>query len=58
MKDPVLLLINIDGQIIKTILSSQQNMFDIYREDLSNGMYIFRIIQNNETVASGKLILQ
>jgi hypothetical protein len=26
--------------------------------DLMNGMYIFKIVQNNEQIASGKLVIQ
>jgi hypothetical protein len=58
LKNPVLLLMNIQGQLLRTISSSSQNMFDIDREDLSNGIYLFKILQNNEEVASGKLVVQ
>jgi hypothetical protein len=51
---------NIQGQLLRTISSSSssQNTFDIDREDLSNGIYLFKILQNNEEVASGKLVVQ
>lgn len=58
LKNPVLVLMNIDGKIIKSISSTTPNVFDIYREDLSNGMYLFKILQDNETVANGKFIVQ
>jgi hypothetical protein len=60
LKNPVLLLMNIQGQLLRTISSSSssQNTFDIDREDLSNGIYLFKILQNNEEVASGKLVVQ
>lgn len=58
LKNPVLLLMNVEGKIIKTILSSNNNTFDIYREDLTNGMYLFKIMQGNDEVANGKVMLQ
>lgn len=59
LKNPVLLLINIQGKIIKTIPSNNNNnTFDIYREDLSNGMYLFKIMQNEDEVVNGKVIVQ
>lgn len=58
LKNPVLILQTLEGQIIKSIPSSSQNTFDVYREDLTNGMYIFKVVQNNEQIASGKLVIQ
>ncbi len=58
LKNPVLLLMNIQGQLIKTISSTNNNTFDIYREDLTNGMYLFKIMQSDETVANGKVVVQ
>ncbi|MBK6276482.1 MAG: T9SS type A sorting domain-containing protein, partial [Saprospirales bacterium] len=42
LKNPVLLLLNVEGQILKTIPSTYQNTFDLYRGDLTNGLYIFK----------------
>ena len=58
LKNPVLLLMNIQGQLIKTISSTYNNTFDIYREDLSNGMYLFKIMQDENIVANGKVVVQ
>ena len=58
LKNPVLLLMNVEGKIIKTILFSNNNTFDIYREDLTNGMYLFKIMQGNDEVANGKVMVQ
>jgi hypothetical protein len=58
LKNPVLILQTLEGQIIKSIPSSSQNTFDVYREGLTNGMYIFKVVQNNEQIASGKLVIQ
>lgn len=58
LKNPVLLLMNIEGQLIKTISSNNNSTFDIYREDLSNGMYLFKIMQGNDEVANGKVLVQ
>jgi hypothetical protein len=48
LKNAVLVLMNLEGQIIKTIPSSNNNTFTIYREDLANGMYLFKILEDNE----------
>jgi len=58
LKNPVLWLMNIEGKVVKTISSNNNNSFDIYREDLSNGMYLFKIMQGNDEVANGKVVLQ
>ena len=58
LKDPALLLMNIEGKIIKTILPSSQNIFDIYRQDLATGFFLFKIVENGQTVANGKLLIQ
>lgn len=47
-----------EGKVIKIITSTLYNRFDIYREDLSNGMYLFKVIQGNEEIANGKVIVQ
>ena len=58
LKNAVLLLMNLEGQILKTIPSSNNNMFTIYREDLANGMYLFKILEDNNEITTGKLIAQ
>lgn len=57
LKNAVLVLMNLEGQMLKTI-SSSNNMFTVFREDLSNGMYLFKVLENNDEVATGKLIVQ
>jgi len=58
LKNAVLILMNLEGQIIKTIPSSNNNIFTIYRDDLANGMYLFKILEDNNEVTTGKLIAQ
>ncbi len=58
LKNAVLVLMNLEGQIIKTIPSSNNNIFTIYRDDLANGMYLFKILEDNNEVTTGKLIAQ
>ena len=58
LQNAVLILMNLEGQILKTIPSSNNNMFTIYREDLANGMYLFKILEDNNEVTTGKLIAQ
>ncbi len=58
LKNAVLILMNLEGQIVKIISSSNNNTFTIFRDDLANGMYLFKILEDNEQVTSGKLIAQ
>lgn len=58
LKNSVLILMNMEGKIIKSITSNTNNTFDVYREDLSNGTYLFNIIVQNEIIATGKLLVQ
>lgn len=58
LKNARLELMSINGEIIKTIPSNDSNTFDVYRDILSNGIYLFRVLENNEVVASGKIVAQ
>jgi len=58
LKDASLILMNMEGQVMKTIPASTPNIFNIYREDLASGMYLFKIMQHNEVVTNGKLVVQ
>ncbi|MFM2283960.1 MAG: hypothetical protein RL222_1464 [Bacteroidota bacterium] len=57
LPDPVLHLMNMEGRIIRTI-KGISNAFEISRDELANGFYLFRIMQGNEHIADGKLIAQ
>ena len=58
LKDPVLLLMNMEGRIIKTIHSSIQNTFELNRQDINSGTFIYKIMENDQVVSTGKLIAQ
>ncbi len=58
LRNAVLILMNLNGQEIKSIPSNNNNTFTIYREDLANGMYLFKVLENEEVVTTGKLIAQ
>jgi uncharacterized repeat protein (TIGR01451 family) len=58
LENPSLMLINMQGQIVKVISSINKNTFNIEREDLSNGMYLFKIMEGDKEVGNGKIIVQ
>ena len=58
LRNAVLILMNLNGQQIKSIPSNNNNIFTIYRDDLANGMYLFKVLENEEIVTTGKLIAQ
>ncbi len=58
LRNAVLILMNLNGQEIKSIPSNNNNTFTIYRDDLANGMYLFKVLENEEVVTTGKLIAQ
>lgn len=58
LRNPLLLLMNAEGKVIRTIGAVTQNTFEIYREDLSSGWYIYKIVQSEDLVATGKIVVQ
>jgi hypothetical protein len=48
---------NIYGQIVKEINGISGNQTVVYRDNLSNGVYFIKLIQENKTISSGKLII-
>ncbi len=57
LTNAVLQLISLDGSLLKTIFNVQ-NTFSLERTDLPAGFYFYKIFQENETIATGKLIVQ
>jgi hypothetical protein len=55
--DAKLLLMDTQGRIIRTI-NGTNNRFELHRNDLPAGTYLFQIIQDKTFVASGKLVVQ
>ncbi len=58
LKNPVLWMMNVKGEVIKKITAQHPNSFEILREDLSGGIYFYKIMQDDDVVASGKMIIQ
>lgn len=51
-------LFDLFGKEVKTITDIQNPELNITRDNLSNGMYTFKLIRGDNTVSTGKLILQ
>lgn len=46
------------GRVVKTISLIQTNEFTFEREKLSDGVYFYQLIQDNEIIAKGKLVIE
>ena len=46
------------GRVVKIIRSIQTNEFTFEREKLSDGVYFYQLIQDNEMIAKGKLVIE
>lgn len=51
-------LFDLYGKEVKTITNIQNSKLNITRDNLSNGMYTFKLIHGDNTFSTGKLILQ
>ncbi len=51
-------LYDVTGRLVKTIPAIQNKQFQVNRDDLSSGVYLYRISVNNKQVAIGKLAAQ
>ena len=51
-------LMDIAGRVVSSLNSITTNMFQLNREGLTAGVYIYRIYIDNETVAYGKLVIE
>ena len=58
LKDPVLLLMDMEGRVIKIFHSSIQNTFELNRQDINSGTFIYKIMESDRVVSTGKLIAQ
>lgn len=58
LTNAVLNLIDIEGKTIKTVPINSNNGFEVYREDLINGTYIYKVIQDSKEIVSGKILIQ
>ena len=50
-------LYNLNGKKVLKSLNNTDNYFEISKNDLSPGIYIFNIVQNNKIIARGKLVI-
>lgn len=56
LDDATLYLFDISGKIILEIENMNENQISIQRNNLKNGIYFFKIIENNITLANGKIV--
>ncbi len=48
---------NVQGQLVKTIRNISGNQIQLFRDDLKNGIYFIRVIQNNTLIVTNKIII-
>jgi hypothetical protein len=58
LKNPRLLLMDINGKLLDIVESVTKNQIIIYRNQLNAGLYIYKLLDGNTEVATGKIILQ
>jgi hypothetical protein len=51
-------IVDLMGRIVKTIGSIQTNEFTFDREQLSNGVYFYQLIQDETVISNGKLVIE
>lgn len=51
-------LIDLTGRVVKSITSISTSMFQLNRDELTAGVYIYSIYSNNKPLAYGKLIIE
>ena len=51
-------LYDVTGRLMKRLASIQASEFQLNREQLSAGMYLYRVVANNKQVAYGKLAVE
>ncbi len=51
-------IFNLSGQKLFNTTNNRQNSFEITKNDLAQGIYIFNIIQDKKIIAKGKLVVQ
>jgi hypothetical protein len=53
-----IILMNIQGQIVREYENIRNTSAKIYRNDLPNGMYFFQLISGKQIKGQGKLIIE
>ena len=51
-------IFKLSGQKLFNTTNNRQNSFEITKNDLAQGIYIFNIIQDKKIIAKGKLVVQ
>lgn len=51
-------LVDIHGQVIRAITAPNLNQFVIERQGLASGMYLFRVVSENQILGKGKLLFK
>jgi len=51
-------IMDITGRVVQTITSVTSNQFILNRESLPDGVYIYRLYNNNGVVAYGKIVIE
>jgi hypothetical protein len=51
-------LYDVTGRLMKRMSSVQATQFELDRNELSSGMYLYRVVVNNKQVAYGKLAVE
>lgn len=58
LKNPKLILLDINGKLEQVIDVKNKNQIVIYKDQLNVGLYIYKLMDENIEVASGKIIVQ
>lgn len=53
-----LMLFDITGKLIRSITDIKTNTVQINKEDLTSGIYFFKLMKDNQFIATGKLIVE
>ena len=58
IKNADLKIVDVMGRVVKTISSIQTNEFLFEKDELSDGVYFYQLIQENDIIAKGKLVIE
>ena len=58
LQQPQLLLYTVDGKLVKKYSAFNGNSISIQRNDLASGFYIYRLTDQDEEIATGKINIQ
>jgi len=56
LKNADLLIYDIQGRVVQLINELNKSEFTVKRSNLTNGMYFYRLVENNKDIARGKII--